>query len=249
MSIRRIAVAGVLLAALAIPSIVFAQARMKVLLDTDIGTDIDDAWALGLLIASPDVELVGVTITDGDTAARAKVACKLLHVSGRDEVPVAVGRPHGTPRSAWTTSSPGPRSSPPSSPSPSPPPTSSSTRCARIPAKSRSSPSGRCRTSPTRSGRSRTSAQLAKRVVLMSGSIGGNAWSPVAGGRVERGAIDRRRAAGVRHAADDDRAARLDHLRHAQARGAGAPPIAQLAAHSRARGAVPALAERSVARA
>jgi inosine-uridine nucleoside N-ribohydrolase len=92
MSIRRIAVAGVLLAALAIPSIAFAQARMKVLLDTDIGTDIDDAWALGLLIASPSVDLVGVTITDGDTAARAKVACKLLHVTGRDEVPVAAGR-------------------------------------------------------------------------------------------------------------------------------------------------------------
>ncbi len=69
-----------------------AQERMKVLLDTDIGTDIDDAWALGLLIVSPQVELVGVTISDGDTAARAKVACKLLHVSGRGEVPVAVGR-------------------------------------------------------------------------------------------------------------------------------------------------------------
>ena len=70
---------------------------MKILLDTDIGSDIDDAWALGLLIASPDVELVGVTITDGDTAARAKLACKLLHVSGRDDVPVAVGRPTPPP--------------------------------------------------------------------------------------------------------------------------------------------------------
>ena len=74
-----------------------AQQRMKILLDTDIGSDIDDAWALGLLIASPDVELVGVTITDGDTAARAKLACKLLHVSGRDDVPVAVGRPTPPP--------------------------------------------------------------------------------------------------------------------------------------------------------
>lgn len=66
--------------------------RMKVLLDTDIGTDIDDAWALGLLLVAPEVELVGVTISDGDTTARAKVAAKLLHVSGKRTIPVAVGR-------------------------------------------------------------------------------------------------------------------------------------------------------------
>ena len=56
--------------------------RIKVLLDTDIGTDIDDAWALGLLMVSPRVELVGVTICDGNTPARAKVAVKLLHAGG-----------------------------------------------------------------------------------------------------------------------------------------------------------------------
>jgi len=65
---------------------------MKVVLDTDIGTDIDDAWALGFALAHPGFDLLGVTITDGDTAARAKVACKLLHVTGRRDVPVAVGR-------------------------------------------------------------------------------------------------------------------------------------------------------------
>src|SRR6476659_5976322 len=84
---------------LLLSSPVFAQpaAHLKVLLDTDIASDIDDAWALGLLVALPNVELVGVTITDGNTAARAKVACKLLHVVGRDDVPVAVGRPTEPP--------------------------------------------------------------------------------------------------------------------------------------------------------
>ena len=38
------------------------------------------------------LDLIGVTITDGDTPARAKVACKLLHAGRRDDVPVAVGR-------------------------------------------------------------------------------------------------------------------------------------------------------------
>src|SRR3954470_1518457 len=69
------------------------QARMKVLLDTDIGTDIDDAWALGYALKSPSFDLLGVTIADGDTAQRARLACKLLARLGRTGVPVAVGRP------------------------------------------------------------------------------------------------------------------------------------------------------------
>jgi purine nucleosidase len=67
-------------------------ARMKVVLDTDIGTDIDDAWALGYALKSPAFELLGVTVTDGDTPRRARLACKLLHRLGRTDIPVAVGR-------------------------------------------------------------------------------------------------------------------------------------------------------------
>jgi inosine-uridine nucleoside N-ribohydrolase len=68
------------------------SARMKVVLDTDIGTDIDDAWALGYALKSPSFQLLGVTVTDADTAQRAKLACKLLYRLGRTDVPVAVGR-------------------------------------------------------------------------------------------------------------------------------------------------------------
>jgi inosine-uridine preferring nucleoside hydrolase len=71
---------------------------LKVILDTDIGTAIDDAWALGLAMTSPEFELLAVTITDGDTAARARLACKLLHIVDRDGVPVAVGRPTLPPK-------------------------------------------------------------------------------------------------------------------------------------------------------
>ncbi len=66
--------------------------RAPVVLDTDIGTDIDDAWALGYLLKSPSLELVGVSVSDGDTAARARLACKLLARLGRTDVPVSVGR-------------------------------------------------------------------------------------------------------------------------------------------------------------
>jgi purine nucleosidase len=68
------------------------QARTKVVLDTDIGTDIDDGWALGYALKSPAFELLGVTVTDADTPQRARLACKLLHRIGRTDVPVAVGR-------------------------------------------------------------------------------------------------------------------------------------------------------------
>lgn len=68
------------------------QPRMKVVLDTDIGTDIDDAWALGYALKSPSFELLGVSVTDADTPQRARLACKLLYRLGRTDVPVAVGR-------------------------------------------------------------------------------------------------------------------------------------------------------------
>jgi purine nucleosidase len=68
------------------------QARTKVVLDTDIGTDIDDGWALGYALKSPSFELLGVTVSDADTPQRARLACKLLYRVGRTDVPVAIGR-------------------------------------------------------------------------------------------------------------------------------------------------------------
>jgi inosine-uridine nucleoside N-ribohydrolase len=66
--------------------------KMKILLDTDIGDDIDDAWALAFLISHQNFQPLGVTITHGNTPARMKIACKLLHITGRGDIPVAVGR-------------------------------------------------------------------------------------------------------------------------------------------------------------
>lgn len=64
----------------------------KVVLDTDIGDDIDDAYALALLVNLPNAKLLGVTTAYGETQKRAELAAKLLHVYGRDEVPVYAGR-------------------------------------------------------------------------------------------------------------------------------------------------------------
>jgi formylglycine-generating enzyme required for sulfatase activity len=82
----------ILALALAVLPPLSAAERMKVVLDTDIGTDIDDAWALAYTLTRDDFELTAVTITDGDTSARARVASKVLFLAGRSDVPVAVGR-------------------------------------------------------------------------------------------------------------------------------------------------------------
>jgi len=72
-----------------------ALSRTPILLDTDIGTDIDDAFALALIINSPELELLGVTTVAGDTQARARLAAKLLWEAGGAwrKVPVYAGDP------------------------------------------------------------------------------------------------------------------------------------------------------------
>jgi inosine-uridine nucleoside N-ribohydrolase len=67
--------------------------KIPILLDTDIGTDIDDAFALALILESPELDLLGVTTVSGDTQARARLAAKLLWEAQRRDVPVAAGEP------------------------------------------------------------------------------------------------------------------------------------------------------------
>lgn len=67
-----------------------ATTKHAVILDTDIGTDIDDAYALAALLQSPELELVGVTTVSGDAVARARLAAKLLAVAGGRSAAVPV---------------------------------------------------------------------------------------------------------------------------------------------------------------
>lgn len=77
---------------------------IPVILDTDIGGDIDDTWALAMLLKSPELDLRLVVTDTGDTRYRARVAAKLLEVAGRTDVPVGVGRFEGAwegPQAPW----------------------------------------------------------------------------------------------------------------------------------------------------
>jgi purine nucleosidase len=64
---------------------------IRVILDTDIGTDPDDALALALILASPELKLEGVTCVYADALLRARITLKLLQLRGITDIPVRVG--------------------------------------------------------------------------------------------------------------------------------------------------------------
>ena len=87
--------AAVLLALFALapklPAQTAANNPEKIILDTDIGDDIDDAFALALLLHSPHVQLLGITTAWGDTDLRARLVERFLEDTGHSGIPIAVG--------------------------------------------------------------------------------------------------------------------------------------------------------------
>ena len=65
-----------------------------VILDTDIGTDVDDALALGVCLGSPEIDLTAITTVYGDVVLRARMARKLLALRGLHGLPVVTGETH-----------------------------------------------------------------------------------------------------------------------------------------------------------
>ncbi|HIZ24308.1 MAG TPA: nucleoside hydrolase [Candidatus Gallimonas intestinigallinarum] len=63
----------------------------KVIFDTDIGDDIDDAFALAALLAEPAAQLAGVTTVYRNTVQRAQLAAAMLYAAGASDVPVYAG--------------------------------------------------------------------------------------------------------------------------------------------------------------
>jgi inosine-uridine nucleoside N-ribohydrolase len=86
------------------PSAASPKSKTPVILDTDIGGDIDDTWALALLLKSPELDLKLVVADTGDTPYRAKIIAKLLETAGRTDVGVGVGIRQSTqagPQAPW----------------------------------------------------------------------------------------------------------------------------------------------------
>lgn len=65
--------------------------KIPVIFDTDIGDDIDDTWALALLVRSPEFDVKLVTTAVNNTESKAKIVAKFLETVGRTDIPVGIG--------------------------------------------------------------------------------------------------------------------------------------------------------------
>jgi len=63
----------------------------KIIIDTDIGDDIDDALAIALALNSSELDIIGITTVFRNTALRTKLAIKLLEIFDRKDIPVVKG--------------------------------------------------------------------------------------------------------------------------------------------------------------
>jgi len=73
----------------------------KVIIDTDIGDDVDDAFALALALSNHHLQILGVTTAWGDTDLRARLVERFLKQTGHADIPVAAG-PKTQPGTAFT---------------------------------------------------------------------------------------------------------------------------------------------------
>jgi len=64
---------------------------IPVILDTDIGFDVDDVWALAFLLRCPELDVKLITTCTGDTVYRARLVAKLLQICGREDIPIGIG--------------------------------------------------------------------------------------------------------------------------------------------------------------
>lgn len=65
--------------------------KIPVILDTDIGGDIDDTWALAMMLKSPELDVKLIVTDTGNTTYRAKIVAKMLEIAKRTDIPIGVG--------------------------------------------------------------------------------------------------------------------------------------------------------------
>jgi inosine-uridine nucleoside N-ribohydrolase len=70
-----------------------AKKPIPVILDTDIGGDIDDSWALVMMLKCPELDVKLIVSGTGDTTYRAKLIAKMLEIAKRTDIPIGVGLP------------------------------------------------------------------------------------------------------------------------------------------------------------
>ena len=81
---------SIVLLGMSIPEV--SAQKHKIIFDCDLGDDIDDAFALAMILASDDFEVLGICMDWGNTEDRAQLACRMLYETGREDIPVFIGR-------------------------------------------------------------------------------------------------------------------------------------------------------------
>ncbi len=80
---------------------------MPVIFDTDIGDDIDDTWALALLLRCPELDVKLVVGDYGKPVYRARLLARMLQTAGRQDIPIGIGvdvnvnEPDVQPQAEW----------------------------------------------------------------------------------------------------------------------------------------------------
>lgn len=64
---------------------------VPVILDTDLGDDIDDTWALGMMLGTPSIDLKLVVTASEDTETKTRLVARILQDMGRTDVDLATG--------------------------------------------------------------------------------------------------------------------------------------------------------------
>ena len=67
------------------------KGKIPVVFDTDICDDIDDTWALVMLLQSPEFDIKLITTAVNNTAEKAKVVARILEIAGRTDIPIGIG--------------------------------------------------------------------------------------------------------------------------------------------------------------
>lgn len=92
--LRLLAAVWALAGALCAPSALAAppvERPIPVIVQTDIGDDIDDTWALVMLLKSPGLDVRLITTDYGNTVYRARIVARFLELAGRTDIPIGIG--------------------------------------------------------------------------------------------------------------------------------------------------------------
>jgi purine nucleosidase len=89
-------IASLILFGLLVFNLCFGGEKQKIILDCDLGGDIDDAFAVAMMLTAKDeFDILGICLDYGDTEARGRIALRMLYETGMDHIPVYIGRKTG----------------------------------------------------------------------------------------------------------------------------------------------------------